>query len=113
MRCWFNDIDVDAVARTITMAKKLDEWSRVMGAVFRELYRVTRSRGWVAFEVGEIRNATLKLEEHIVPLGVEAGFFCEAVLINQQTFTKTSNLWGVKNNRAGTNSNRIAIFRRH
>ena len=112
LRCWFNDIDVDAVARTITMAKKIDEWSRVMGGVFRELYRITRSGGWVAFEVGEIRNATLKLEEHVVPLGVEAGFFCEAVLINQQMFTKTSNLWGVKNNEAGTNSNRIAIFRR-
>jgi len=112
LRCWFNDIDVNAVARTITMAKKIDEWSRVMRGVFTELYRVTRPGGWVAFEVGEIRNATLKLEEHIVPLGVEVGFFCEAVLINQQTFTKTSNLWGIKNNEAGTNSNRIAILRR-
>ena len=83
-----------------------------MGAVFRELYRITKSGGWVAFEVGEIRNATLKLEEHVMPLGINAGFSCEAVLINQQTFTKTSNLWGIKNNEAGTNSNRIAVFRR-
>jgi hypothetical protein len=112
LRCWFNAIDVNAVARTITMAKSIEEWSRVMGRVFSELYRVTKPGGWVAFEVGEIRNATLKLEEHVVPLGVEAGFFCEAVLMNQQMFTKTSNLWGVKNNEAGTNSNRIAIFRR-
>lgn len=112
LRCWFNGIDVDAISRTITMAKTIEEWSRVMGGVFKELYRVGKPAGWVAFEVGEIRNATLKLEEHVIPLGINAGFSCEAVLINQQTFTKTSNLWGVKNNEAGTNSNRIVIFRR-
>jgi len=112
LRCWFSDIDVDAVAGTITMARSIGEWSRVMGEVFGELYRITKPGGWVAFEVGEIRNATLKLEEHVMPLGIDAGFSCEAVLINQQTFTKTSNLWGVKNNEAGTNSNRIALFRR-
>ena len=112
LRCWFNEIDVDAVAKTITMAKSIGDWTRVMGEVFKELYRVTKPGGWVAFEVGEIRNATLKLEEHVMPLGIDAGFSCEAVLINQQTFTKTSNLWGIKNNEAGTNSNRIAIFRR-
>ena len=112
LRCWFNEIDVDAVTGTITMAKTIEEWSLVMGDVFKELYRVTKQDGWVAFEVGEIRNATLKLEEYVVPLGIRAGFSCEAILINSQIFTKTSNLWGVKNNKAGTNSNRIAIFRR-
>lgn len=112
LRCWFNAIDVDVVAKTVTMAKSIEDWSRVMGGVFKELYRVTKLGGWVAFEVGEIRNATLKLEEHVMPLGIDAGFSCEAVLINQQTFTKTSNIWGVKNNEAGTNSNRIALFRR-
>lgn len=112
LRCWFNAIDVDTVAKNITMARSIEDWSRVMGEVFNELYRVTKPGGWVAFEVGEIRNATLKLEEHVIPLGIDAGFSCEAVLINQQRFTKTSNLWGVRNNEAGTNSNRIAIFRR-
>ena len=112
LRCWFNAIDVDSVARTITMAKTIEEWSRVMGAVFSELYRITNSGGWVAFEVGEIRQASLNLEELVMPLGIDAGFSCEAVLINQQAFTKTSNLWGIKNNEAGTNSNRIVIFGR-
>lgn len=112
LRCWFNAIDVDAVTKTITMAKSIEDWSRVMGEVFWELHRVTKPGGWLAFEVGEIRNATLKLEEHVMPLGINAGFSCEAVLINQQTFTKTSNLWGIKNNEAGTNSNRIVLFRR-
>ncbi len=94
------------------MAKTIEQWSLVMGDVFKELYRVTKKGGWVAFEVGEIRNGKLKLEEYVVPLGMEAGFSCEAILINRQMFTKTSNLWGVKNNEGGTNSNRIVLFRR-
>ncbi len=112
LRCWFNEIDVDAVTGTITMAKTIEAWSLVMGGVIKELYRMTKQDGWLAFEVGEIRNATLKLEEYVVPLGIQAGFSCEAILINSQIFTKTSNLWGVKNNKAGTNSNRIVLFRR-
>ncbi len=110
LRCWFNGIDVDAVTANITMAKKIADWSLVMGGVFEELYRITKSGGWVAFEVGEIRNGKIKLEEHVVPLGLRAGFSCEAILINSQIFTKTSNLWGVKNNEGGTNSNRIVLF---
>ncbi len=111
LRCWFNEIDINAVTETITMAKTIEAWSLVMGNVFKELYRVTKQGGWVAFEVGEIRNATLRLEECIIPLGVQAGFMCEALLINQQIFTKTSNIWGVRNNRGGTNTNRIVLFR--
>ena len=112
LRCWFNEIDAEAVAKTITMSRTIQQWSLVMGDVFHELYRVTKKGGWVAFEVGEIRNGKLKLEEHVVPLGTAAGFSCEAILINRQVFTKTSNLWGVKNNEGGTNSNRIVLFRR-
>lgn len=112
LRCWFNEIDVEAVTGTITMAKTIEQWSLVMGDVFKELYRISKQGGWVAFEVGEIRNGKLKLEEYVVPLGIEAGFSCEAILINRQIFTKTSNLWGVKNNEGGTNSNRIVLFKR-
>jgi hypothetical protein len=83
-----------------------------MGAVFSELYRITRSGGWVAFEVGEVRRGELKLEEVVAPLGVDAGFDCTAILINAQQFTKTANIWGVQNNRNGTNSNRIVLFQK-
>ena len=47
-----------------------------------------------------------------MPLGVAAGFDCEAILINTQKFTKTANIWGVGNNEAGTNSNRIVVFKK-
>jgi len=48
----------------------------------------------------------------VVPLGIAAGFVCESVLINTQRFTKTAHIWGVANNAAGTNSNRIVVFRK-
>ena len=52
----------------------------------------------------------MKLEEIVAPLGIAAGFECSAILINAQRFTKTANIWGVKNNSLGTNSNRIVLF---
>ena len=110
LRCWFNRIDEDAVGKQITMARTLAAWTKVMGAVFTELHRVTRNGGYVAFEVGEVRKKTIRLEEHVVPLGCTAGFSCEGILINQQQFTKTSNIWGVDNMAGGTNTNRIVLF---
>jgi DNA modification methylase len=112
LRCWFNNIDTAEVARKITVAKKLDEWEKVMLEVFRELYRITKRNGHVAFEVGEIRRGKVKLDEHIVPLGVSAGFECLGVVINLQKFTKTANIWGIRNNAFGTNTNRIGLFRK-
>ena len=81
-----------------------------MGTVFEELFRITKTNGWVAFEVGELRNGKIKLDEYVVPLGISAGFTCEGIIINSQIFTKTSNIWGVKNNKHGTNTNRIVLF---
>ena len=112
LRCWFNGIHPDEVAGRITMSRTVDRWSKVMGDVFNELFRLTKHNGWVAFEVGEVRKGKVKLEEKVIPLGTAAGFACEAILINRQQFTKTSNIWGIKNNERGTNSNRIVIFRK-
>lgn len=110
LRCWFNNIDIDIVEKKITMSRRIEDWCNVMQAVLMELYRITKLNGWVAFEVGEVRNGKIKLDEYIVPLGIKAGFSCEAILINEQKFTKTANIWGVKNNSKGTNSNRIILF---
>jgi len=112
LRCWFNSIPMAEIEHQITMAKTVEQWSMVMGAVFKELYRITQKNGWVAFEVGEIKHGRIRLDEHVVPLGLSAGFNCEGVTINLQEFTKTSNIWGVGNNNLGTNTNRIVLFRR-
>lgn len=112
LRCWFNGLDEAEIGKRITMARTVDEWTAVMGRVFSELFRITKPGGYVAFEVGEVRKRTIRLEEHVVPLGLSAGFSCECILINQQVFTKTSNIWGVDNNACGTNTNRIVVFRK-
>jgi len=112
LRSWFNGFDPEKIAGRITMSKTVEEWEQAMAPVFAELYRVTREGGWVAFEVGEIRRGEVKLEEVVAPLGARAGFECMAILINTQRFTKTANIWGVRNNSLGTNSNRIVLFRK-
>jgi DNA modification methylase len=112
LRCWFNNIDAFKISQKISVVKKLPEWETVMKAVFNELYRITKREGHVAFEVGEVRRGKIKLDEHIVPIGTNAGFTCLGIVINLQNFTKTANIWGVSNNEYGTNTNRIVLFRK-
>jgi len=112
LRCWFNGIDSEEVGKGITMAKTVEAWSAQMKSVLAELNRVLKKDGVIAFEVGEIRNGKIKLDEVILPLGIEVGLSCEYVMINSQVFTKTSNIWGVSNNEVGTNSNRIVVFKK-
>ncbi len=113
IRCWFNDLDADRIASRMTLTPTVSEWSDVMSGVFHELYRVTEPEGHVAFEVGEVRNGRVKLDEVAVPLAAAAGFTCIGILVNQQEFTKTSHIWGVSNNRTGTNTNRIVLLKKN
>ncbi|UUX93791.1 site-specific DNA-methyltransferase [Methanoplanus endosymbiosus] len=112
LRCWFNSLDAQSIGKKITMARTASEWSSRMQDVFHELFRITKPGGWVAFEVGEVRKGKIRLDDYIVPVGINAGFECAGVLINEQNFTKTSNIWGVSNKKRGTNTNRIVVFRK-
>jgi len=64
----------------------------------------------VAFEVGEVRNKSVLLEECVAQAVEGLPFKLLGVMINDQKFSKTSNSWGVSNNSKGTNTNRIVIL---
>jgi DNA modification methylase len=92
--------------------RKLEDWTTKMNASLKEMGRVLKSEGRIALEVGEVRKGKLKLEEQIILAGQAAGLKVDYTMINKQTFTKTANCWGVRNNTRGTNSNRIVVFRK-
>jgi len=110
LRAWFCGIDLSKVP--IWQIRSLDEWRASMCHVMREVRRVLRPAGWLAFEVGEVRNGGITLENSALEAGIEAGLRPVLVLINKQSFTKTSNCWGVKNLTKGTNTNRIVLFQK-
>jgi hypothetical protein len=110
LRMWFCRIEIEQ--GKIWQLKSLDDWVDKMTNVFVELRRVLRPGGRVAFEVGEVRNGTVLLENAVVKASLDADLTPEKLMINAQEFTKTANCWGVSNNKKGTNSNRIVILKK-
>ena len=109
LRCWFVGIDPEAIQ--ITQTTKLDRWKELMHRTLVSVSHITVPGGYFAFEVGEIQKGALRLEETVVKAAEDTGWKPEFILINQQSFTKTSNTWGVNNNHKGTNTNRIVLFK--
>lgn len=110
LRCWFAGINVSAVA--IGMHKTEAAWIDMVHGVLKEQVRILKPGGHVAFEVGEVRGGKVLLEKLVWRAAEGLPLERQAVLVNQQEFTKTANCWGVKNNTAGTNTNRIVLMRR-
>ena len=110
LRCWFNHIDSKSIK--LWMFKRVDDWSVRIAAVFRALNRILKRGGFVAFEVGEVRKGRLQLENLVIPAAESAGLKPVLVLVNEQTFTKTSNCWGVSNMSKGTNTNRVVLLQK-
>ena len=110
LRSWFAGIDVDSVA--IAHHRTATGWQSMVRDTLAELARVVRSGGHVAFEVGEVRNGKILLEQLVWEAAEGLPFDRLFVMVNQQAFTKTANCWGVKNNKGGTNTNRIVVLQR-
>ena len=110
LRNWFCQCEPEP--GKLWQLRKLEDWTEKMTASLQEMARVLKPDGRIALEVGEVRKGKLKLEEQIILAGQAAGLKVEYTLINSQSFTKTANCWGVRNNTRGTNSNRIVVFRK-
>ena len=110
LRMWFCGIEIEQ--GKIWQLKSLEDWVERMTSVFVELHRVLKEGGRIAFEVGEVRNGTILLENAVAKAALDAGLTPEKLIINTQEFTKTANCWGVSNNKKGTNSNRIVILKK-
>ncbi len=110
LRCWFAGIDAATVP--IALHRSLAEWERFIGRCFAEFVRVLRRGGVIAFEVGEVRQGKVALEQAVLRAARDLPLKPLAVVINSQIFTKTAQCWGVDNNSKGTNSNRIVVLER-
>jgi hypothetical protein len=109
LRCWFAGIDSETVPRC---TGSVEEWKSTLTAAMLEIRRVLRFGGHAAVEVGEIRRGIILLEEHVLACGEAAGLDPVKILIHSHPFTKTSRCWGIENNKDGTNSHRVVIFRK-
>ncbi len=110
LRCWFIGIDPKQVE--ISNHKKIEACQAFTTDTLKELCRITRPGGYIAYEVGEVRGGSINLEDYVLAATKDLTLDVIGVMINQQEFTKTSNCWGVSNNTSGTNSNRIVIFQK-
>ena len=110
MRCWFAGIDPDTVG--ITQTGSLDAWKELVRGALDNAAAISGPGAVFAFEVGEIRKGSLLLDQVVVDVARDTAWEPVCVIVNAQAFTKTSNTWGVDNNRGGTNSNRIVLMRR-
>ena len=105
LRCWFAGIDPAHVE--IDSHSSVHTWRAWLRETFEELARVLRPGGRIAFEVGEVRKGSIPLEDEVIAAADGLPLRVERILINEQRFTKTSNLWGIRNNESGTNTNRV------
>ena len=110
LRCWFAGIDAQTVP--ISMCRNVEAWTQFTRNTLEELTRLVKPGGHIAYEVGEVRNGKILLEKHVAQAADGLPLQILGVIVNQQNFTKTSNCWGVGNNKKGTNSNRIVLMRR-
>lgn len=110
LRNWFAGIAPRSVE--ISAHRSVEAWTQMVRDCFGVFARIVRPGGHIAFEVGEVRRGAVLLEREVWKAVEGLPFDRLFVLVNQQEFTKTSNCWGVDNNRKGTNTNRIVVLQR-
>ena len=86
LRCWFAAIDPESVP--ISIHRTPETWAQFVRDSFFEFSRVLKPGGFVAFEVGEVRNGKVLLEHHVADAVSGLPYDLVGVLVNDQKFTK-------------------------
>lgn len=110
LRMWFCGLDGSNVPWL--MPRRVEDWEGGLLRCFREFNRVLKPGGHAAVEVGEVNKGRIPLEQSILRLGETVGWSLVQLYIQSTKFTKTAHCWGVTNNNRGTNSQRVALFRK-
>ena len=109
LRCWFAAIDAQSIPK---LTSSPAQWTEQISNALREMLRIVRNGGHIAIEVGEVKKGAIKMEELVIEAGNRCGMKPKEIYLNTQNFTKTSHCWGIENNKAGTNTNRIVVFQK-
>lgn len=114
---WFCGIEKELVEGKIVQTPDLGKWMNFISDTLSELHRVVRPGGFIAMEVGEVKHKgkILNLDEKIVELATSKKyngkqFRLREIYVQSQKFTKLANCFRVKNNKLGTNTNRIVLM---
>lgn len=115
---WFCDIDPRAFEKSLVMTSKLETWKSFIADCMAAMWRVLGPDCHAVIEVGEVRDGArlIHLDEVLVDIAASlqtrgVRLVPEAVYIHTQNFTKLANCFRVDNNRKGTNTNRMVVFR--
>jgi hypothetical protein len=109
LRCWFAAIDLERIPKVTSSPS---QWTAQISHALREMLRILKPGGHIALEVGEIKKGQIKLEKLVVEAGIQCELKPYEIYLHTQHFTKTSHCWGIENNTAGTNTNRIVVFKK-
>ena len=117
LELWFVDISIKSLKNKIMQTGNLDVWKSFIKNSMKEMYRVLKSNGLMAIEVGEVKykNQIINLDEILIELCFELyeegyDMLPKKIFIHQQEFTKLANCFNVSNNKKGTNTHRIVLF---
>jgi len=110
LRGWFCCVDTKELP--IWQSGKLDVWQANIMATMKLLARGMKKGGYICFEVGDVQQGKVKLDESVIRIAGLVGLKPICVVENQQEFAKVSHLYGVGNNTDGTNSNKICVLQK-
>ena len=105
LRMWFANI----LPPKISLYNNVNDWILFMESCIKDYNRVLKNNGICCIEVGDVKKGKDILKDSVIDIMKKEGFKILGVFINKQDFSKTSSIWGMDNNKKGTNLQYIII----